>query len=212
MEQRFFTIKVAGGETREERMRRRRERAALRAAVALAFILLVILAIILISPGCTGDRFAGMEEAKEVEQAITVQMPEPVETRKREAEPSAQVSRYRPITESERELIARVVYLEARGEPAEGQQAVAEVILNRVAADNFPDSVEAVVYQEGQFSTAGNVGRAEPGDKQYAAVDAAMYGEAVLPLDVVYFSQEGENERVWGEIGGHVFCYQYIWE
>ena len=47
-------------------------------------------------------------------------------------------SRYAPVTEEERELIARIVYLEARGEPTQGQQAVAEVILNRVAAEKFP--------------------------------------------------------------------------
>ena len=36
-------------------------------------------------------------------------------------------SRYAPITVDERETLARLVWLEARGEPAEGQQAVAEV-------------------------------------------------------------------------------------
>ena len=122
--------------------------------------------------------------------------------------------RYAPITEEERELIARIVYLEARGEPAEGQQAVAEVILNRVAAENFPDSVADVIFQENpqQFTTAPLIDEAAPGEAQYAAVDAATSGEAVLPMDVVYFSREPENGNVWGTIGGHVFCYQHTWE
>ena len=52
----------------------------------------------------------------------------------------------------------------------------------------------------------------EPGAEQYAAVDAALYGEPVLPLDVVYFSREPENGNLWGIIGGHSFCYQYNWK
>lgn len=121
------------------------------------------------------------------------------------------VSRYAPITEAERELIARMVWLEARGESAEGQQAVAEVILNRVAADNFPATVEEVLLAPGQFTPARLLEEATPGAEQYGAVDGALWGENILPMDVVYFSQRAENDRVWGTIGGHVFCYQYVW-
>ena len=121
-------------------------------------------------------------------------------------------SRYAPIDATEYELLARLVWLEARGEPAEGQQAVAEVVLNRVAADNFPGSVEEVIFQKRQFAPAARIPDAEPTEAQYQAVDAALYGEPVLPLDVVYFSVAGENDNVWGTIGGHVFCYQYGWE
>ena len=127
-------------------------------------------------------------------------------------QPVSPVSRYAAITEDEYELLARLVWLEARGESAEGQQAVAEVVLNRVAADNFPDSVEEVIFQKRQFAPAALIPDAEPTEAQYQAVDAALYGEPVLPLDVVYFSVAGENDNVWGTIGGHVFCYQYGWE
>lgn len=130
------------------------------------------------------------------------------------AEPEAPEpsSRYAPITEEERELLARLVYLEARGESAEGQQAVAEVALNRVADPGFPDSVSEVLFQRGQFAPAARIPDAEPTEAQYQAVDAALYGEPVLPMDVVYFSRRGENSNVWGTIGGHVFCRGYDWE
>ena len=45
----------------------------------------------------------------------------------------------------------------------------------------------------------------------FGTVDAALYGEPVLPLDVVYFSREPENDNLWGTIGEHSFCYQYEW-
>lgn len=131
----------------------------------------------------------------------------------------APVERYAGITmtEAERDEMAAIIYLEARGEPAEGQQAVAEVILNRVIHQDFPDSVYEVLHQgEGtavpQFSTIAMLEIAAPTQEQYDAIDAALYGPSILPDEVVFFSRAGENDRVWGTIGGHVFCYAYIWE
>lgn len=198
MEQRFFTITIHRPMTRMERLRLRRRRFWGRVCVALA----VLAAVAALAAVAMAD---GKEaEAEEPLQAIGVTNPAPV------VEPE---SRYAPVTEEERELIARIVYLEARGEPAKGQQAVAEVILNRVAAENFPDRVADVIHQENprQFTTAPYIDTAEPGEAQYAAVDAALYGEPVLPLDVVYFSGEPENDNLWGTIGEHSFCYQYEW-
>lgn len=43
--------------------------------------------------------------------------------------------------------LAEVIYFEARGEPVEGQFAVAEVILNRVDSPKFPNSICKVVRQ-----------------------------------------------------------------
>ena len=129
------------------------------------------------------------------------------------------VARYEDIsmTEAERDELAAIIYLEARGEPAEGQQAVAEVVLNRAAHQDFPDSIHEVLHQgEGtavpQFSTIALLETAEPTQAQYDAIDAALYGPNILPDEVVFFSRDGENDRVWGKIGDHVFCYAYSWE
>ncbi|ACL69926.1 cell wall hydrolase [Halothermothrix orenii] len=51
------------------------------------------------------------------------------------------------------ELLARVIYAEARGEPYEGQVAVGAVVLNRVESPDFPDTVKEVIFQDGQFSS-----------------------------------------------------------
>ena len=57
-------------------------------------------------------------------------------------------------TYSEKQLncLAQNVYHEARGEPINGQLAVAFVTLNRTEDNRFPDSICDVVYQRGQFS------------------------------------------------------------
>lgn len=46
-----------------------------------------------------------------------------------------------------RECLAQAIYHEARGEPEEGQWAVATVILNRVESSRYPTSVCGVVFQ-----------------------------------------------------------------
>lgn len=56
------------------------------------------------------------------------------------------------VSTSERHLLAQIVEAEAKGEPYAGKVAVATVVLNRVVHDGFPDTVEEVIYQPGQFS------------------------------------------------------------
>ena len=43
-------------------------------------------------------------------------------------------------------LLARLVYGEARGEPYTGQVAVAAVVLNRVKSSSFPNTIAGVIY------------------------------------------------------------------
>ena len=123
------------------------------------------------------------------------------------------INRYSDIKLTDWEIneMASIIYLEARGECAEGQQAVAEVILNRVLSPQFPNTVHDVLYQKGQFSTITSIQNDAPTEAQYKAICAALYGEPILPTDVVFFAGRAENKNVWGRIGNHVFCYAYKW-
>lgn len=51
------------------------------------------------------------------------------------------------LANRERRCLAQAIYFEARGEPEEGQWAVAQVILNRVAHRNYPNAICDVVFQ-----------------------------------------------------------------
>lgn len=113
------------------------------------------------------------------------------------------------LTEEETELLARMVWVEAQGEPVEGQQAVAEVVLNRLASAEFQDTLKGVIYAEGQFRSTPHLKDAEPTQTQYEAIERALYGPYVLPIDVVFFAQYPVNKNVWGQIGGHTFCYAW---
>ena len=105
------------------------------------------------------------------------------------------------------QLIAKVVWVEARGESKEGQQAVAEVVLNRLVSDNFADTLNGVIYAENQFRSAKFLKEAQPYQLQYEAVENALYGPYILPEDVYYFATTAKTNKVWGRIGGHIFCY-----
>ena len=110
------------------------------------------------------------------------------------------------LTYEEIQLLARVVWVEARGESAEGQQAVAEVVLNRMASPNFGNTLHGVIYGEGQFRSVPFLEDAEPYQAQYEAIERAIYGPYVLPEDVMHFATFRVNNNVWGQIGGHIFC------
>ncbi|GAB3804772.1 hypothetical protein GCM10028868_32660 [Virgibacillus kimchii] len=52
------------------------------------------------------------------------------------------------LTHQEKELMAKMVHAEAKGEPYAGKVAVATVILNRVDSPDFPDTVSGVIYEK----------------------------------------------------------------
>ncbi|WP_400163502.1 cell wall hydrolase [Brevibacillus sp. TJ4] len=60
------------------------------------------------------------------------------------------------VSEREIELLARLVYAEGRGEPYEGQVAIAAVVLNRVASPGFPSTVREVIFAPNAFSPVRN--------------------------------------------------------
>ena len=113
------------------------------------------------------------------------------------------------MTEEEYELLAKVLYLEARGESFEGQQAVVEVVFNRVMSTGFPDTVEGVLMQTSpcvQFVVIGDLHKAYPNETQYAAIEAALQSEGIVG-DAVYFSTKPYNDNtIVRHIGGHYFC------
>ena len=127
----------------------------------------------------------------------------------REEMPVKAASRYPEIelTAEEYELLAKVIWVEARGESPEGQQAVAEIVFNRMISDQFSDNLNDVIYGAGQFRSVPFLDEAEPYQSQYDAIERALYGPYILPVDVVYFATSPFNDSVWGRIGGHVFCY-----
>lgn len=94
-------------------------------------------------------------------------------------------------------LLAKLAMAEAEGEDTEGKALVILVALNRVWSDDFPNSIEEVIYQDGQFSPVQN-GRfemVEPDRDCWQALDMVMRDKWDESHGALYF--ESESDSTW---------------
>ena len=118
-------------------------------------------------------------------------------------------------TTSDVQLLARAINGEARGEPYEGQVAVGAVILNRVKAPNFPNTISGVIYQPGAFTAVSdgqiNVALEDESTVVKAARDA-LNGWDPTGGAIYYFNPDtATNKWIWSRphiktIGKQRFC------
>lgn len=80
----------------------------------------------------------------------------------------------------EKQLLARAVCVLGKGECVEGQQAVAEALLNRLLSEQFPGDVKVLIYGEGAPCDADELNAAEATESEYIAVERALYGPYIL--------------------------------
>ena len=123
-------------------------------------------------------------------------------------------SKWRDISEvefeeSDRYLLANLIYCEAGGEPYAGQVAVGAVVINRVLSSVYPNTVTGVIYQKYQFSPVGSgrlaIAMAENRATAscYKAADEAMSGQTNVG-NCVYFRTPIPG-LTGIQIGGHIF-------
>lgn len=94
------------------------------------------------------------------------------------------------ISQRDLQCLSEALYFEARGEGAQGQKAVAEVILNRVDHPRFPKTVCGVVNQRGQFTYNKNARIREKGTYarvQQIALAALSGAPRTLTNGATYF-------------------------
>lgn len=114
------------------------------------------------------------------------------------------------LTKEEIDLLARIVWLESCGEPQRGQEAVVEVVFNRIASEQYPNTLYDVLSQQNpvQFCSWKNRNLAEPTEKEYQSIYQVLNGNTdILRNDTLYFSTEPLTPRLDVKIGGHSFCY-----
>ena len=103
-------------------------------------------------------------------------------------------------------LLASIIFCEAGNQSFTGPVAVGAVVLNRMANEAYPDTMEEVIYQPGQFCPAGSGWldrvRSTDGYTESAmqAAEAALAGENPIG-DCLYFDQGGYGYQ----IGAHYF-------
>lgn len=125
------------------------------------------------------------------------------------AETAPAVYRGINLSESDYDLLRRIVALESKGEIFRGQKAVVEVIFNRILSKKWPDDLESVIYQKRQFATVKYLKKpyAVPGEAEDDAISEVLREtETELPdTDYTYFSTHKVNGRAFVKIGNHYF-------
>lgn len=112
---------------------------------------------------------------------------------------------------NDKELLARLVQAEANGESFAGKVAVASVVLNRIDSNQFPNTVQGVIYERNQFSPVANGSiNNTPNQDSIRAVDVALNNRT--DYESLYFYNPSISNSKWFNtltttrvIGNHVF-------
>lgn len=112
------------------------------------------------------------------------------------------------------QLLARLVYAEARGEPFWGQVAVAAVALNRLRHPDFPNTIYEIIFQPRQFETVDNGSIYQtPNNLAYQAAREALEGQDPTDGALFFWNPVKVSPRSWVwtrtvklRIGNHVFA------
>ncbi len=115
-----------------------------------------------------------------------------------------------PVTMEEYDMLCRIVTSEANSEDVKGQMLIANVVMNRVKSDIFPNTIEEVILSPGQFDPVetGAYYSVEPTDDAKEAVIRALSGEDDSQ-GALYFQKSAAT--IWGDYeflfryGGHSF-------
>lgn len=103
------------------------------------------------------------------------------------------------ISDNDYDSLLRIVEAEAGGEDEEGKLLVANVVLNRVNNEKFPDTVTEVIMQRGQgvaqFSPTvdGRFQNVTISEETYEAVERALYGEDISQGALYFCARHGAD-------------------
>lgn len=116
------------------------------------------------------------------------------------------------LNEGEKDLLARLVEAEAKGESYAGKVAVATVVLNRIESDIFPDTLYNVIYDGYQFSPVLNGTIEQPaGEESKRAVEEALDYQGYDRESIFFYNPDKaqsdylSKKEVTTVIGNHVF-------
>ena len=112
------------------------------------------------------------------------------------------------FTDEDIDLLAKIIWLESRGESDEGMAAVTTVIINRVLHMKFSDTLYEVLSDKGEFSSWKLLDTAKPKEREYEIIEEVLRGDwkDTLTENHVYFSTKARNSKGTIKIGNHFFC------
>lgn len=117
------------------------------------------------------------------------------------------------VNQAELDMLAKVIYSEARGESYEGQVAVGAVVMNRLQSSKFPITIQGIIFEPGAF-TAVSDGQyfMKPDKTAYMAAQDAVRGWDPTKGALYYFNPDTATSAwIWSRpqtvrIGHHIFA------
>lgn len=110
------------------------------------------------------------------------------------------------LSEEDADTLVRFVMAEAGKETPQVQQAVAEVVLNRMYSDDYPYTIQKVINRSELHRAAKTMSQIPNPDPEIRTlVEAAVYGPYILPEDICFYSRWTEGQELWGELDGMKF-------
>ena len=117
------------------------------------------------------------------------------ETAMEQEEPVREV--FTGYSESDYNVLLRIVQAEAGNCDIEGRVMVANVILNRVESGSFPNTITKVVYQKHQFSPVsnGSIKRCKVTTETVEAVERALAGEDLTDGALYFMNRRASSKK-----------------
>lgn len=130
-------------------------------------------------------------------------------------------------SEEEVFLAAQLINHEAHNQSYNGKVAVAEVLINRVRSKLFPNTINDVISQQGQFSNSRRIKNIQPTEVELRIANSVLNGSLRVfnDMDVLYFRNpavtsgfSAKIDKDWGKldyvtyIGDHAFYSQNIYD
>lgn len=111
-------------------------------------------------------------------------------------------------TENDLYVLSHVIFAEAGNYSEELQIGVGSVVLNRVADERFPDSIEEVVFQDGQYACTwdGNYYK-EPSEEAIEIATYLLENGSQYPEYVIFQAEFTQGDKVYKQVGNTYFCY-----
>ena len=123
--------------------------------------------------------------------------------------PAMNVTYTPKVSDAEVDMLAHLISGEAGAEWCSDymQLAVGSVVLNRIAHESFPDTMQEVIYQDGQYACTWNGAfDKEPDERAYNNSKYLLEHGSVFPSDVIWQANFKQGEEVYAKIQNMYFC------
>lgn len=122
-------------------------------------------------------------------------------------EPVPETEAITPVDPEELYMMAHLLAGECQSYSRECQEAVGSVVLNRVKSHRYPNTIEGVIFQRGQYScTRNGMYDREPTALNWEVAEYLLRNGSQLPANIYFQSTFKQGDFVYARIDGEVFC------